>query len=315
MNISIVVPAHNEAEGIQTFHNKMLMPSIRKLSMGNYEVIYINDGSTDNTLDLLSQIASKNKHIKVVNFSRNFGKELAITAGIAEASGDAVIIMDSDGQHPPELIGDFVEKWLAGAQVVIGVRGDDKHEGIVKRYGSRFFYSLFNKLSGTKIVPRSTDYRLLDKQVREEFLKCDERQRITRGLIDWLGFRREFIDFSPHERIAGSASYSNKKLIKLALNSFTSLSLRPLIMLSWLGAGVVLLSLAIGMFVVVEQLILGDPLGLNITGSGLLGIFVTFLVGVILVSQGILAVYLSHMYEQSQARPLYIIDRSTSANL
>ena len=174
------------------------------------------------------------------------------------------------------------------------------------------FYRIFNTASDSKLVPRSTDYRLIDASVREVFNQFTERNRITRGLIDWLGFKRDFIEFAAPARIAGEASYNTTQLVKLAFNSFISLSLKPLFFFGWMGVIITGLSLFGGLFLFVEQLLLGDPLHLGVTGAALIGIFVAFLTGLILISQGILAVYLSHVFAQTQGRPLFVIDHSTS---
>jgi len=305
---------YNEQEVLNRFHN-LLLPEVKKASNDSYEIIYINDGSEDATLDLLSKIALKNKKIKVINLSRNFGKEIAVTAGISLSTGDAVMIMDGDGQHPPELISEFLTKWRNGAQVVIGVRSSNQKEGLMKKLGSKIFYRLFNATSGSEIVPRSTDFRLIDKDVRTEFLRFTERNRITRGLIDWLGFKRDYIIFESPARIAGKASYRTSQLVKLAMNSFVSLSLRPLYFFGWTGVAITVLALFSGIFILVEQFIIGDPLSLKFTGSALLGIFISFLVGLVLVSEGMIAVYLSHVHGQTQDRPLFVIDYKNSTNL
>jgi dolichol-phosphate mannosyltransferase len=312
MKVSVVVPAYNESPGINTFHNDILTPHLKGSVKSSYEIIYVNDGSTDDTLEKLQLIADSDKYVKILNLSKNFGKEIAVTAGISVAQGQATIIMDADGQHPPEVIAEFLKKWELGAQVVIGIRDTNQKEGFIKRWGSKLFYKLFNSLSGTTVVPRSTDFRLIDSSVREEFLKCSERQRITRGIIDWLGFQREYIHFHSPARLAGEASYSTHQLIRLALNSFISLTLKPLLIVAWLGVIIICLSIIVGSAVFIEQFIMNDPLHLNFTGSALLGIFITFLVGLVLVSEGVLAVYLSHIHEQAQGRPLFIIDKSKS---
>lgn len=313
--ISIVIPAHNEQEGIEQFHTTMLMPALKRHLRGAYEIIYVNDGSTDATLQKLTKLAGKNRRIKIVNLSRNFGKEIATTAGIGQSTGDAVIIMDADGQHPPELIDQFIAAWQRGAQVVIGVRTSNQKEGVIKKFGSKVFYALLNSISESHTVPRSTDFRLIDAHVRREFLTFTERNRITRGLIDWLGFQRDYIEFDSPARLAGHASYTVGKLTKLAINSFTTLSLRPLFIFSYIGAFITLASLIVGIFIFIEQFILGDPLGLDFTGAALLGIFISFLVGIVLMAQGIMSVYLSHIHTQTQNRPLFVIDPVRSVNL
>ena len=314
MLLSIVVPVFNEAEGIESFHSKHLLPALNKLTI-QHEIIYVDDGSHDTTLDAITLFAKKDKSIKVVSLSRNFGKEIATTAGISAATGDATMIMDGDGQHPPSLINEFVEKWQNGAQVIVGVRNANQKEGVVKKVGSRVFYKIFNSTTGTELVPRSTDFRLIDKIVQKEFLKFTERQRITRGLIDWLGFKRDYVVFEAPARIAGKASYKTSQLVKLALNSFVSLSLKPLFFFGWVGITITLLSVGIGLFALIEQVILGDPMSLGITGSGLLGILISFLIGLVLISQAVLAVYVSHIHSQTQDRPLFIIDETRSKNL
>lgn len=315
MLLTVVIPVYNEAEGIQHFHHKLLIPALVKSQADSYEVIYVNDGSSDTTLEILTQIAAADSKIRVVNLSRNFGKEIATTAGISVSSGDATIVMDGDGQHPPKLIPDFLKKWRQGAQVVIGVRSSNQKEGIIKKSGSQLFYRLFNATSDSKLVPRSTDFRLIDAEVRDAFNQFTERNRITRGLIDWLGFSREYIEFAAPARIAGEASYSTKQLIKLAFHSFVSLSLKPLYLFGWVGILITTLSLFAGIFLFVEQIILGDPLSLGVTGAALIGVFVSFLTGLILTSQGMLAVYLSHVFAQTQGRPLFVIDRSKSIGI
>ena len=315
MLVSVVVPVYNESDGIKLFHNDLLVPVLNADKKNSYEIIYINDGSRDDSAQKLARIAKKDKRVKVVGFSRNFGKEIATTAGLHYATGSAAIIMDSDGQHPPARMPDFITKWQAGAQVVIGVRDSNQKEGFIKRYGSKAFYTLFNSTSGSEIVPRSTDFRLIDRVVLDEFLKFTERKRITRGLIDWLGFDREYVTFDAPARIAGEASYSTKQLVSLAMNSFTSLSLKPLFFFGWVGGVITVLSLLVGLFVLIEQVILGDPLRLGFTGTALLGLLMTFLVGLILISQAMLAIYLSHIHQQSQDRPLFVINPKDSIGL
>lgn len=314
MLLSVVVPMYNESEGAELFHNNLLS-AVKKATKNSFEIIYINDGSQDDTLDILTKIAKNNKAVKVVNLSRNFGKEIATTAGISVAKGDATIIMDGDGQHPPMLIGDFLMNWQNGAQVVVGVRSSNHKEGFAKKWGSKLFYKLFNSASGAELIPRSTDFRLIDKSVRIEFLRFTERNRITRGLIDWLGFQREYITFDAPARIAGRASYKTSQLVKLAMNSFISLSLKPLFFFGWVGAIITILSLLMGIFIIIERLILGDPMRLNFTGSAILGVFISFLIGLVLISQSIMATYLSHVHTQAQNRPMFVIDTAHSIGI
>lgn len=311
--LSFIIPAYNEVEGIDYFHNELLLPSIKSLKQ-KYEIIYVNDGSTDKTLEILADIA-KDPAVKVIDLSRNFGKEIAITAGIFNATGEALIILDADGQHPPNMIGEFIKQWKDGSQVVVGIRNKQNHEGFIKEVGSKIFYKTFNSASGAKLTPRSTDFRLIDKYVQQEFIKMHEHNRITRGLIDWLGFKRSYVYFDSPERQAGQASYGTTALFKLAMNSFISLSLKPLFFFGWIGLAITVLSSLLGIFIIIEQLILKDPLGLNFTGSAMLGIFIAFLIGLTLISQAMMSIYISHIHKQAQQRPLFVINKKSSINL
>ncbi|MEV8336957.1 glycosyltransferase family 2 protein [Leucobacter sp. NPDC077196] len=312
--LSIVVPVYNEAAGVNDFHYGHLLPALIELGE-TFEVIYVDDGSTDATRLLVEMIAAADERIRVAALARNFGKEIATTAGIHQARGQATLIMDGDGQHPPSEVHRFVEQWRSGAQVVVGVRTGNQREGVVKKWGSRAFYALFNATSGAEMIPRSTDFRLIDSEVREAFKAFPERQRITRALIDWLGFDRVILEFESPARIAGEATYSVRQLVKLAVNSYVSLSLKPLYFFGWVGGLITALSLIVGLAVTVEQFLLGDPLQLNFTGSALLGIFISFLVGLVLMSQAMLAVYVAHVHEQTQGRPLFVLNRSRSVGL
>ena len=307
MTVSVVVPAFNEAKGIKRFHETLLSPVVEHLSY-DCEIVYINDGSTDDTLAKLHEIARDDSRVVVVNLSRNFGKEIAITAGIHTSKGDVVITLDADGQHPPELINDFLARWEGGAQIVVGVRQKTKEGGAMKRVGSRLFYSIFNSISDQKLIPRSTDYRLIDREVVDQFLMLKEHNRITRGLIDWMGYDTETVEFVASERLAGTATYSFNQLLRLAANSVISLSVKPLVYLVPVGAIVTLMSVLLAVFTLVETLVFADPLNLDPTGTAYLTIFITFLIGVVLIVQGILGVYLSHVHAQSQGRPLFIIN-------
>ena len=312
--LSLIVPLYNESDGLHEFHNSLLKP-LEEAVDGSYEIIYSDDGSDDDTGHIVRSLASQNQRIKLVRLSRNFGKEYALSAGIAAASGQAIIMMDGDGQHPVELIPKFVEAWRNGAQVVVGVRADNSQEIWSKRFGSRIFYSFFNSLTGQKLIPGSTDFRLISRPVQQAFLKLQETDRITRGLIDWLGFRRELIYFKPNARQHGAASYNRRKLLGLAANSFVSLTPKPLYIFGILGIVITTCSFILGVAVIIEQLILGDPWHWKYTGTAMLGILILFLVGILLMSQGILSLYISHLHNQSKGRPIYIIDYEASVGL
>lgn len=308
--ISIVIPCYNEDSNISKFY-EALKQTIGRDKQNRYELLYVDDGSRDDTREQIQKLTTIDERVRLLALSRNFGKEVATTAGIHHAKGDAVIIIDADGQFPVELIPEFISRWVAGAQVVVGVRESNQKEGFVKRFGSKLFYRMMSNLSGTSIVPRSTDFRLIDRVVCDEFVRMTERNRFTRGLIDWIGFKQDFVYFHANARTEGDATYSYAKLVKLALNGFVSHSLKPLYFAFYAGIVILPLSLLLGIFSVGEMLI-GDPLHLNITGTAYLVILVLFLLGVVLVSQGITALYLSHIHTETQNRPLFVVDMRNS---
>ena len=263
----------------------------------------------------MQNFAVNNKAIKVLSLSRNFGKEPALSAGLRYANGDAVILIDADGQQPPRLIHDFIKAWEDGAEIVTGVREQYTKHGLIPRLGSKMFYKILNGMGSRSTVPGSTDFRLLDRVAVDEFNRLSEHNRITRGLIDWLGFKRVNIEYVYGERLAGKPSYDLKKLFQLAIDSFVSLSTTPLVIFGYIGLFITTASFLLGMFVIVQQYILGDPLQLYWNGAVQMAIFITFLVGLVLISQSVTALYISHIHAETQNRPLYIIDKKSSRNL
>lgn len=304
--ISIVIPLYNEEESVPVLL-KALQKAIRTCEAYDFEFVFIDDGSSDNSATAVNQLVADEPRLRLIEFSRNFGKEAAVSAGIHEAKGDAVIIMDADLQHPPQLIPDFVSKWEQGAEVVVGVRQADGKESIVKRVGSAVFYRIMQAISHTKITPHATDYRLLDRCVVDEFNRFTEHNRMSRGLIDWLGFRREYLYFEAPERQYGEASYTFRKLVGLALNSFTAYSLLPLRLAGYVGCLILLTSGPLAAFIVIEQYVMGDPMGLQISGTASLTVAVLFLVGIILACLGLVAMYIAHIHTEVIDRPLYVI--------
>ncbi len=312
--LSVVVPVYNEARGIKHFHHSLQDALRHGDLLDQCEIIYCDDGSTDETRQILNSIAADDPRVKTIIFSRNFGKESALTAGIMQATGQAIITLDGDEQHPVEYIPAFVKAWQDGARVVVGVR-EATHGNWLKQAESRLFYQLFNGLSIQKLIPGSTDFRLIDREVQTAFLSLGESNRITRGLIDWLGYKPTYISFQPKQRHAGIATYSRRKLVRLAMNSVVSLSPRPLYIVGYLGAITTGMAFALGVAVVVEQLILNDPLRWHFSGTAMLGIMMLFLIGIILISQGVLAIYISHIHTEGKRRPLYVIDRANSKGI
>ncbi len=311
--LSVVIPVFNEAAGLQHFHDE-LTAVLTALDLTT-EVIYCNDGSYDNSADIIRDWAQKDQNIKLLSLSKNFGKEAALAAGISVAKGEAILMIDADGQHPVELIPEFIKGWEQGAQVVIGIRQSNEDEGFVKEYGSKLFYFIFNKFAPQPLIPGSTDFRLITRDVQTAFLRLKESDRLTRGLIDWLGFHRAFVSFDAKPRAHGQAAYSNRKLFGLAANSIVSLTVAPLYFFGYIGVFITFFSLLLGSIIFLEQLLLGDPFSWNFTGTALLGILTIFLVGMLLLSQGILALYISHIHSESKQRPLFVIDFAHSSGI
>lgn len=304
--LSIVIPVYNEAANLN-WHHQIIAKAIKKLPY-SFEIVYVNDGSSDHSLEVLKQITAKDRAARYISFSRNFGKEAATTAGLAKSKGNAAIMLDADGQHPVTLLKDFISKWEGGAQVVIGIREANTNEGPVKHFGSKLFYAVLNSMSGGKTITGSTDFRLLDRRVIDEFNKLSEHNRMTRGLVDWLGFRKEYLYFVAPERHAGRASYNFKKLLRLALHGLVSQTTRPLQLAGVLGGSVMFISALAGVFLAIETYVFHDPLHLAVTGSAIVALFVSFLVGIVLICQWLLALYIESIHAEAQNRPLYVVD-------
>ena len=313
--ISVVVPVYNEEKGIGRFLDERLLKALAEIKNYDFEIVLVNDGSKDNTIKVLHEYAEKNKKIKVVSLVRNFGKEVALSAGLRYAEGDAAITIDSDGQQPPEKIKDFIKAWEDGAEIVTGVRDHYTKHGLIPKLGSKLFYRLLKLMGNKTTVPGSTDFRLMDRVVIDEFNELTEHNRITRGLIDWMGYDKVDIYYTYGERMAGRPSYNFKKLWNLAIDSFVSMSTTPLVIFGYLGIFITFFSFILGMFCIINQYILGDPLHLYWNGAVQMAIFITFLVGLVLISQAITALYISHIHAETQNRPLFIVSKKHSKNI
>lgn len=337
--ISILIPNYNEDENIPLIYAKikevlLSVPSIGVNCHGLvnqpccdneaieddleddassycYEIIFVNDGSTDNTGEVLEELVKRDTTVKFIQFSRNFGKESAISAGLDVADGDAVLMIDADLQHPVELIPEFIKKWEEGADVVVGVRNKNNGEGFVKKFGSFMFYKIMGVIGETKIVPRATDYRLLDRKVVLAFRKFTEHDRMARGLIDWLGFKRSYVCFEANARLNGRAGYNNMKLIGLALHSMISHSLFPLRIAGYLGVLITLFFGGFGFFLLICKYILRNEFGTSFSGSAQLAILNIFLIGLILVSLGLIALYVANIKAEVTNRPTYVIRKKS----
>ncbi|HSW80174.1 MAG TPA: glycosyltransferase family 2 protein [Candidatus Saccharimonadales bacterium] len=308
--ISIIVPIYNEAPNIP-----LLYDSLRKHLRGmryDFEYVFIDDGSQDYSAQVVQSLANRHKKVRLIEFSRNFGKEAAVSAGLHEAHGDAAIVLDADLQHPPSLIGDFIQKWQDGADVVVGIKRYSKHEGQFKKFSSNMFYKIMGMISHTPITPHASDYRLIDKQVLDAFRAFSERNRMTRGLIDWLGFRREYVNFQAPPRKYGERRYGWRALTQLAVRSFTTFSLVPLKLAGYLGIVILIVAGSLSAVAIVDQLFMNDPLGLGITGTAVLGLLLLFLIGIVLACLGLMSLYIAHIHDEVTNRPLYVIRRGHS---
>jgi dolichol-phosphate mannosyltransferase len=306
--ISIIIPLKDEAENIPELYEQ-LVAVFQNLPDYSYEFIFVDDGSTDRTVEAVETIEKHDKQVRLVRLARNFGKEIATTAGLHKAKGEAAIMIDADLQHPPAVIPEFIRAWEGGFDVVIGVRSGKKQGSWFKRLSSNWFYRFINRIATVEIVPNATDFRLIDKVVIKEFNRFTERNRMTRGLIDWLGFSRAYVSFTPGKRLYGSATYGYAALTRLAFNTIVSLSFFPLRLAGYLGVIIILTSFPLGIAVFVEQVIMNDPLGLRVSGTGMLALLLLFLIGIVLACLGLIALYIANIYGEVVNRPLYVEKR------
>lgn len=299
--ISIIIPMYNEAANLPPLYSELKL-CLARLKKYRFEIIFVDDGSRDDSADVARRLAKRDRRLRVLELSRNFGKEPAMTAGLRAAKGDAAVIIDADMQMPPRLIGKFVKKWEEGYEVVIGVFGN-RSTSKLHAMGSRLFYRIMQRISTTEIIPHETDYRLVDRKVINEYNRLTERNRISRGLIDWLGFKRSTIPFEQEPRLNGKPAYTYRKLIGLAINSFTAESLVPLKLAGYLGTLILLLALPAGGFMAVNRLVYHWP----IRGTAFLAILIVALVGVVLGCLGLMALYIARIHAEASNRPLYVV--------
>jgi len=310
--ISLVIPFYNENDTIPLLYKELqrILPTIE--TRYAVECIFVNDGSTDKSALTIATIAAKDSRIKCIEFSRNFGKELALTAGITHAQGEAILMMDADLQHPPELIPEFIAQWEQGAEVVIGVRKTTQNIPLAKHLGSYLYYKISDAISRTRSIPNATDFRLINKNVTQEFLRFTETNRMTRGLIDWLGFTSKVILFDSPARIHGTPAYSYSKLFTLALSSFVSNSLFPLKLAGYLGVLVIFAFSILGGVIFFNRYIIMNPFGIDTSVIDLQMVFNGILHGVTLLCLGLIALYIGNIHTEIVRRPLYVIRKKTN---
>jgi polyisoprenyl-phosphate glycosyltransferase len=306
--LSIVIPVLNEARGLETLVAR-LREALEVIERP-FEVIFIDDGSTDATLELLRRMHGADTRIKALSFSRNFGKEIAVAAGLKYASGDGVVVMDGDLQHPPHVIAEFVGKWDEGFEIVYGRRRDRDTDPAVHRMFSRVFYRLFEKMSGTELPDGAGDFRLLDRKAVDALNRIGERSRFNKGLYAWIGFRTIGVPFDVAARLDGRSRWSPRKLLRFALDGLASFTTLPLRVWSYLGLVVSAFAFFYAVVFTVKTLLWG----VDLPGFPTLIISVMFFAGVQLISLGVMGEYLGRVYEEVKGRPLFIVGERVGVN-
>lgn len=301
-SLSLVIPVLNEEHGLEPLIAR-LRPVMESLGL-DWEVVFVDDGSTDATLPMLKALHARDRRLKAVSLSRNFGKEIAMAAGLRYARGDAAVLMDADLQHPPELIRDFVQHWRAGFEIVYGQRLDRDTDGFLHRWAARAFYVAFQKLSGTTLPEGAGDFRLLDRKAVDAMNRMGERVRFNKGLFAWMGFRSIGVPFHvPPRHGNGGSRWRPRQLLRFGLDGIASFTTIPLRVWSYLGLVISLFALCYAVAFLLKTLLFGT----DVPGFPTLVISVMFFAGVQLLSLGIIGEYLGRMYEEVKGRPLFLI--------
>ena len=305
--VSIVSPCFNEAEAIGHFHAE-LSRVLEALDGFDFEIILVDDGSTDGTLAVLNRIAGTDPRVRVYGLSRNFGHQAALSAGLDAATGDAVLMMDSDLQHPPSLIPKLLLQWRDGFDIVSTVREQTEGVGWLKRFTSDGFYHLFNRLSSTRIEPGAADFCLLSRRACDAVNSLQERHRFLRGLVTWIGYSRCFVPYQAAERVAGESKYTTRKMLRLAADAVFSFSAQPMRFASRVGLSVILAGMSYLAYIVGRSLLLGD---LVEGWASLVGV-VLLLGGVQLTFLGLIGEYVGRIFEEAKGRPVYLLKQAPS---
>lgn len=302
--ISIIVPMYFEEEVAEECYNRLT--TVAKENNLSYEIVFVNDGSTDATFEILKKIAQKDQRVKVISFSRNFGHQIAVTAGIDKASGDAIVIIDADLQDPPEVIPEMIKLWEDGYDVVYGKRKKRDGESWFKLATAKAFYRMLDKMSNVKIPMDTGDFRLMDRRVVEALKQMPEQNRFLRGMSSWVGFNQTPLEYERKERFAGKTKYPLKKMIKFALDGIFSFSSKPIKMVEYIGSFIALIALSILVCLLVTTSIRPNSITIGWT---LIITIIAFIGGVQLLSIGVVGEYIARIYDESKGRPLYIIDK------
>jgi glycosyltransferase involved in cell wall biosynthesis len=299
--LSVIVPAYNEASVLEVFHRR-LAAALADLPMQT-EVIYVNDGSSDNTLDIIHSLRMNQQTIGIVDLSRNYGKEIAMAAGIDHARGDAVVLIDADLQDPPELIPELVKNWQNGYDGVYAVRLSREGESWLKKVTAHFFYRLMNRLSRIPIPEDTGDFRLLSRRAVDALRKLREQHRFTKGLFSWIGFPQKAVYYHRNPRVAGKTKWNYWRLWNFALEGITSFTTAPLRMATYLGLLTALTAFLYAGIIIYKTLAFGEP----VRGYPSLMVVILFLGGIQLVGIGIIGEYLGRIFDETKLRPLYFL--------
>lgn len=299
MKVSVVIPAFNEENNILP-----LTKQLKEVLQDDFEVLFVDDGSTDSTLDVLKQLHQKDNRFRYLSFSRNFGHQNAIKCGIDYATGECIITMDADLQHPPSLIPEMISKWREGYDIVYTQRIEEKEISFFKRCSSSFFYSLMNKLSDVKLDPGSADFRLVDQRVAEVIRNTNESNLFIRGFVSWMGFRQHRITYHAAPRHSGKTKYSFRKMFSFALNGITSFSIKPLRFSIVMGMLISFFAFIYAMYAVVLYMFFPER---AVAGWASVLVSVLFMGGIQLLFLGVLGEYLGKLFMQSKNRPTYIV--------
>lgn len=302
--LSVVVPAHDEQESLEELVRR-LTAALDAVPDVTWEAILVDDGSRDATYPLMLTLAGRDRRIKIVQLSRNFGHQVALSAGVELASGDAVVVMDADLQHPPELIGEFVRLWREGNEIVFGVM-QARPEGWFKRVTARAFYGLLRRMTKTEMPVAAGDFRLVDRTAVDAFVSMRERDRYVRGMFAWLGFQQAGVDYVPPPRFAGTSKYTVRRMARLAFDGIFSFSIYPLRVVLVFGLVVSLASFVVGVATAISKL----AGAYVVPGYVTIVVVVTFLSGIQLVVLGGIGEYIGRIYEEVKRRPLYVVRRT-----
>lgn len=301
--LTIVVPVYNEEDVLPEFYRRL--QAVREgLGRVDTELVFVNDGSSDGSASIIRELAEADGSVGFVDLSRNFGKDIALTAGLDFAKGDAVVVLDADLQDPPELIPEMVDKWRQGYDVVYGRRISREGESLFKKSTAYAFYRLVNGLSKVELPLDTGDFRLISRRVLDSVSQCRERNRYLKGLFTWVGFRQTELPYKRVPRLSGNTKYSYRKLWNFALEGITSFSELPLRAATYAGVFVAFLALAYLVTVVIKTLLYGDP----VRGWPSLMVVILFLGGVQLICLGVIGEYLGRVFNEVKRRPLYLVD-------